>query len=224
MKFAYPDISGVFQWNQPLLPTLAIENQPLFRKLIRDIALSIEGVSTPAVLSKENKSIEFSKYAELLTDFVQFNINQKSLLNKVCAALEKVAVSAEKYQETSLLLAGIEKAVNDWAFEFPCDIVPAKVAVPNLLKAIGIEINDDYHGEKGEVERIVDYMELVREFDRDKMFVTVNMRSYFSDDAMERFMKTAVSHEYKVLMLESKAHPQLKWENRLTIDADLCEF
>lgn len=224
MKFAYPEIGGVFQWNQPQIPTLTIENQRLFRRLLRDISLAIEGMETPAVLSKDNKLIEFSKYAELITDFIRFDINKKTLLNKVCAALERAAVSAENYLQTQKLLAEIENSIGGWAFEFPCDIIAAKLSVQSLLKAVGVEINDDYQGERGDVERIIDYMELVREFDRDKLFITVNLRNYFTDDIVEEFMETALAHEYKVLMIESRAYPLLKTEKRLTIDADLCEF
>ncbi len=224
MKFAYPDISEIIHWSRPLIPTLVIENQSLFRKLLKDMYLSADGTSTPLVLSRDNKPIDFAKYAEILTDFVNFNINQKTLLTKVCAALERNAVSAEHYLGTQELLCAIENSVSTWAFDFPCDIVASKISVSNLLKAIGVEVHDAYHGEHGDAERIIDYMELVREFDRDKMFVTVNMRSYFSDAVIESFMHTAILHEYKVLMIDSKSHPLLKTESRWTVDADLCEF
>lgn len=72
--------------------------------------------------------------------------------------------------------------------------------------------------------KILDYMELVREFDRDKLFITVNMRAYFDDVLIEQFMKTAISHEFRILMLESNAYRALPYEKRTTIDADLCEF
>lgn len=224
MKFAYSDISGVFCWDQAMIPTLVIENQSFFRKLLADIYQSLDGILTSATLSENYQPLEFSKYAELITDFINFNINRKSLLNKVCVALERNSVSAENYLETQILLSDIEKKVGEWAFEFPCDIVASKISVSNLIRAIGIEINNDYEGESGDAERIIDYMELVREFDRDKMFITVNMRSYFSDGVIENFMKTAASHGYKVLMIESKSYPLLAYEKRLTIDEDLCEF
>lgn len=224
MKFAYPDISCVFDFDTPYVQTLVIENQSFFHQFLKDIYLSIEGLSTPAILSKDNKPIEFSKYAEVITDFINFDINQKPLLNKLYAALEQNAVSSENYLRTQTLLSDIENTVSEWAFDFPCDIVASKISALNLLKAIGVEINDCYQGESGDAERIVDYMELVREFDRDKIFFTVNMRSYFSDCVIDNFIKTVSSHEYKVLMLESKSHSLLNLEKRLTIDADLCEF
>ena len=67
-------------------------------------------------------------------------------------------------------------------------------------------------------------MELVREFDGDKLFVTVNMRDWFSDESIQAFMHTVLSHEYKVLMIEACSHSRLCEEQRVTIDMDLCEF
>lgn len=224
MKLAYPDISEVIQWNQPQIPTLVIESQKLFRKFIKDLWLSSENFSTDVVLSKSNVPIEFSKNAELIFDFINFNINQKPLINKICLAMEQKALASESYFETKKLLAEIENYVSEWSFDFPCNVTATKITVPNLLKAVGIELCDDYSGESGDAERIVDYMELVREFDRDKVFITVNMRSWFSDETVENFLSTSLSHEYKVLLIDSKSHPLLKGEKRLTVDADLCEF
>lgn len=224
MKFVHPDVSKVFVLGQELVPTLVIENQRLFSKLLHDIDAALEGRDSCVVLSHQESPILFSKHAEMIVDFLHFTLNQKALLSKVCAALENRAVSPEQYLATQELLADIENRVEEWAFAFPCHITASRISVSSLLKAVGIEIQDDYDGADGEAERIVDYMELVREFDRDKLFVTVNMRSFFADNVVERFMETVVAHEYKVLMIESRALPKLKWEDRVTIDVDLCEF
>ena len=115
----------------------------------------------------------------------------------------------------------IEKFANDLAFSEECDIICTKVTIPNLLRAIGIELRDQYDslGEK-----IVDYMELVRAYDRDKLFVTVNLRSFLSDRDAEELCKTVLSHGFHLLMLESHAYERLSCEARTVIDADLCEF
>lgn len=224
MKFVYGKIDNVFQWKQSQIPSLIVENQNLFRSLLQDIFLSMEGCTTPVVLSLDNRPLNAGKYMEVISDFINFSINQKGLLNKICVALEQVSTDAEHYLATQKLLMDIGTAIEEWGFGFPCNIVANKVSVSNLLKAAGIELQDDYQGEMGEVERIIDYMELVREFERDKIFILVNMRSFYSDEVIEQFLKTAISHEYKVLMLESFSRPILPLEKRWTIDGDLCEF
>lgn len=224
MKFVHPDVGKVFCLGGVTVPTLVVENQNLFSKLLRDVDAAMEGRPSDVVVSVSNTPVSCSKYVEMLLDFLHFQINQRPLLTKVCGALEARAVSPECYLATQELLADIENRVGEWAFDFPCHITASKVAVSSLLKGIGIEIQDDYQGVRGDAERVVDYMELVREFDRDKLFIMVNMRSFFPDDVVEEFMATVVAHEYKVLMIESQSRSLLKWEERETIDVDLCEF
>ena len=67
-------------------------------------------------------------------------------------------------------------------------------------------------------------MELVREFDKDKLFIISHMRQYFEDDVMRLFMQTVLSHGLHVLMLESVAYQKLPEERRLTVDSDFCIF
>lgn len=63
-----------------------------------------------------------------------------------------------------------------------------------------------------------------REFDRDKLFVLQGIRSFFSDDKAEAFLKTVLSQGYQVLLVDCVARKNLPSEKRLTIDNDLCEF
>ena len=96
-----------------------------------------------------------------------------------------------------------------------------KCSVAGLLKGIGISLRDTY---EDPLERLLDFMELVREFERDKLFVIVGLRSFFSDGRVGSFLKTAVNHSYRVLLLDCIARGKLPGERRLTIDIDLCEF
>lgn len=74
------------------------------------------------------------------------------------------------------------------------------------------------------LERLLDYMELVRCYDREKLFIFVNLRSYFPDDSIRRFLQTALDHQYRLLLVDAWEHPKLPEEQRLIIDKDLCEI
>ena len=67
-------------------------------------------------------------------------------------------------------------------------------------------------------------MELVQTFDRDKLFIFVNMRSFVEDSDMQLFMDTVLSHGFHILMLENYAYPVLPRESRWIVDRDLCEI
>jgi len=224
MRLAYPAFSELITFDTDRIPCMVIENRQLFRTFLCDVASAIDGCRTDLVLSDRDKILDNSKYIEVVTDFINFDLNQKSLITKIIGELERTAVSPEHYIKTQELLAEIDQAVGAWTVSFPCDIISSKISVSTLLKAVGIELRDEYDGHLGEVEKVLDYMELVREFDRDKLFITVNMRAYFDDSLIEQFMKTAISHEFRVMMLESNAYNILPNEKRTTIDTDLCEF
>lgn len=224
MKFIYPGINNVFEITNQYVNTIVIENRKLFYNLCSDIYNQTEGLDGKVVLSKKDTPIPIAKNLELINDFIGFNINRKPLINKIIGALENIAIDAEHYLNTNRLLSDIEQSVNEWSFPLSCNIVTSKINVTNVLKAVGIEICDDYVGISGQAEKIIDYMELVREFDKDKLFITVNMRSFFPDSILTDFIKTVLDHDFKLLMIENCSYEKLPRENRRTIDEDYCEF
>jgi len=174
-----------------------------------------------SVLSKDGIILDISKNLEIIFNFLDFDINKKSLISGIVDSLGKKALSAENFLRTQKLLSDMENYISDLAFEYQCDIVAEKINVMSVLKSAGICLRDEY---TDNAEKLLDYMELVREFDKNKLFVTVNMRSFFDDDDSGRFMKKVISHEFYLLMVESKSLPVLKNEKRITVDCDMCEF
>ena len=221
MRFCHPCISGVFDIDGRYINTAVIENRKLLCEIIFDIHKQTEGLKGKAVLSDKDKILDFSKNAELLSSFIPFDMNKKALITKIISAIEKQSVNPEHYSSTMKILADTEKYLDSLASDFDCNILYSKITPSALIKAVGIEIVDDYDNL---AEKVIDYMELVREFDREKLFITVNMRCFIDDNEAEQFMKTALEHEYNVLMIESNDYPRLQYENRITVDEDLCEF
>ena len=52
----------------------------------------------------------------------------------------------------------------------------------------------------------------------------LNLRSFFADDPVERFLETVSVQGYHVLLLDCVDRKKLPLEQRVTIDNDLCEF
>ena len=74
------------------------------------------------------------------------------------------------------------------------------------------------------IEKLIDYMSLVRDLDRDKLFVFVNLRSWFTDNEVSLFVKTVLAHKYRILLIDNCEYPKLENERRIIIDRDLCEI
>lgn len=221
MILCHPQMETVIDFAGREVPSMVIENPMFFRMLMMDLYAQKNGEEGQFILSENGKTLSISSMVELLDNCLQFNLNTKPLLNKIAAAMEQTAVSEDFFLKTADILQRLEQYMNELAFAFDCDIVCERCTTAGVIKAMGIALRDEY---EDPLERLVDYMELIREFERDKLFVLVNLRSFFDDPDVERFLKTAVDHGYHVLLLDSVERKKLPMERRLTIDIDLCEF
>ena len=158
---------------------------------------------------------------KITVQFAPFELNRKSLLTKLYSALEHKALLAENYTQTGNLLVEIERFMLYLSEELPFDVNCQRLTVGSIIKAVSPEIDDT---DKSALEKIFSYMEFVRELDRDRLFIMVNMRSYFHDSEMEAFTESASLHGFRVLLLESTSQSKLKNTQRYTVDGDLCEF
>lgn len=222
MRLAHPELETVLLLDEEdAFPSLVIENRRFFRELLQDIRGQTEGLDGKAVLSVKDKPVPFSKNAELIDSVIGFSVNQKGLISKILAALEKDAVCGERYAETCELLQAVESYVFRLTQDFTADLNCGKLSITAVLKSIGLTVNEEA---SGPLERFLDYMELVREFDREKLFIFAGLRAYFADEELIPFLETARAHGYRLLLIDSTAHERLPGEKRLTVDADLCEF
>lgn len=221
MILCHPQMETIIDFAGREVPALVIENPAFFRTLMMDLYAQKNGEEGQFVLSENGKTLSISSMVELLDNCLQFNLNTKPLLNKIAAAMEQTAVGEDFFLKTADILQRLEQYMNELAFAFDCDIVCERCTTAGVIKAMGIALRDEY---EDPLERLVDYMELIREFDRDKLFVLVNLRCFFDDSAVERFLQTTSEHGYRVLLLDSVDRKKLSIERRLTIDIDLCEF
>lgn len=221
MKLVYSNMGHILRFGEGYVNELIIENKKLFFAIIESMNRQAEGLHGDCVLSVSDRPVEFSKYADLTVQFAPFQVNRKSLLTKLYAVLEKSAQSSESHSKTRSLLGELERYITGLADELPFEINCQKLAIGPLIRALAPEVEEN---DKSPIEKVFAYIELIRELDRDKLFIMVNMRSYFSDEEMENFTECVCLHDFKILLLESYEAPKLRHTKRFVIDADLCEF
>lgn len=221
MKLVYEGVDKVFEFGLGYVNELVVENKKLFFEIVNNMALQSEGLTGNCVLSIKDKPVEFSRYADLSVQFAPFQVNRKNLLTKLYSVIEQNALAGENYLKTGELLSELEKYIFRLSEDFPFEIECQKVAIGPIIRALSPQIEEN---EKRNIEKIFEYMEFVREIDKDRLFVMVNMRTYFDDDEMQKFIESVCLHDFKVLLLESNAFVKLTHTQRYTIDEDLCEF
>ena len=200
---------------------MVIENRCFMRKILCDIAEQLDGNQGFTVVSDRDEPLEISRYVELLQNFAPFSMNQKPLITKILSLIEKKAQEPEHFMRAQAVVQRVEAWILDMGQDLPCEIECTKLGVGSILKAAGIEIVSD---QQYPLEQLVEYMELVRDLEWEKLFVLVNIRSYYDDQEMTVLLRTLLDHDLQVLLLDSYAGTVLVGEKRWTIDEDLCEF
>lgn len=221
MKLVYPDLQNIIPLSPERVSSLVIEEPGFFYEVVRDLKMQHEGMEGKAVLSQNDEPVAISKNLELVIDCIDFDVNRKTLLSKVVAAFEKRGQSEEHVEKSQWLLAEMERYVLELSFDFDIDVQCDKISIAQILKAVGLHIEVDA---EELTERLYSYMQLVREFDKDKVFVFVNLRAFVKQGKLQDFADTAVAHGYRVLLLDNFAYPLLHREYRLVVDGDLCEI
>ena len=219
MKIITNLFSGEIVIENEVVSSLIIEKPDVMYKLIDQLYKSINGEENDIVLSDENTILKISKNVELVTTFIPFNINEKRLITKINSLLEQEAVNEIHYYETMNLLTSIEKYVNIIADVLPCNIDYSNINISSLIKMCGISIVDDG---VSVIERVFNYMTLVRELLGEKVFVFVNMHSFFDINEMKMFVDTLIAHKFYVLLIDSNEYGKINKVRRVIVDKDLC--
>lgn len=221
MKFVFPEISSVFDTQNNYVNTIIIENPLFLFRVISEINSQINGNDGVCVISNNNKELPFDKNVELLTQFIPFELNKKPLQSKLNSSLEKLSVQDDYYINTMELISKLENWLYQISQNLNCDLSFDRASVSSIIKAMSPSFKEDYDSL---AEKIIDYFELIHEFDREKLFITLNLRDFIDDNDCRYFLDTIIKHQYNLIMIESHEHTHLDNEKRLIIDKDLCEI
>lgn len=221
MKLVYPEIDHVFDTRCGKVPSLVIENQALMYRLLCDLRAQLLGKEGKCVVSLGGRVLPTEKSVELLSEFVPFTLNKKALVNRASVILERSVMEGEFYGEAVELAGLVESFLLKASAGLTGDVFFSRVGFSDLLKASGLEFREDYAslGEK-----LLDYMELVSEYEGEKLFVLYNLRCLISDREAELFLDSVLRHGYNALILDGCEHARLSGEQRYLVDEDLCEI
>ena len=219
MKIVTDLFSSEIVIDTDIVSSVIIENPHVFMQLLTKIYNSVNGEEDGIILSDNNSIIKSSKYIELISSYVPFDINEKRLLNKINSLLEKEAINEVNYNDTMSILASIERFISKLSDLLPYIIDCSNINISSLIKMCGIAIYDDANSD---IERIFNYMTLVRDLLGEKLFIFVNMHSFFMFSDIQLFIDTVIDHKFYVLLLDGNEYDKLENTRRFIIDKDLC--
>lgn len=202
--------------------TLVIEDTRYFSLFLKGLIESTEIESDEFELIEDYKTVDMTKYVEVIFDIFNLEANSANILKKMYAELEEDLNTQEIYTKKEELESIIANITDELIYRSRFSLKAGEINYQNLFKAIEIEF--DY--EKNSVlERLIEYIKVTSELLKTKVYVIVNLDSFLSEEELVELEKFLLYNDIKVLALQNTIRREVKpSENLRIVDKDLCEI
>ena len=218
MKIMIPGFNSPMHLKEGVVNSLVIECPNCLLEITTDIYEQINKRKGNIILSENETVLDISKIIELITQFVPFDINRKTLVTKLQKDI--CDKSVQLMQETSHMeLAELMKFLYELLDLQDFDLILDNVDVGMLLKCANVRFSDEC---SSFAEELYQYCKAVAEFESKRLFVFVNLRCYITEKEFELFSKTLIDHGLLALFVDNREYKRVANENRVVMDEDLC--
>ena len=198
---------------------LLIESPVLFQDFIVNLRLQYEGKGEFAIFSEAGKEIDLAKKAEMITDPLQMDINNRKILSKIYQEIVKTQqdTNLEKMMQIqSLLEQFVLEACEESQYALTYH---SNIDFSDILKVFDVHV--DYE-EMDLVSRMIAYIRMMHRVLNISLFVFVNIKAYFSDDILEALYQTLSYENVYILLIERYESTFINKEKRVILDKDAC--
>ena len=212
--------------NDPILlkktiTSITIENMDAFSNLILDLVIQKRGDVGQTIISDNLTSIDIKDDVELFIDYFSEDYYIKSTSTSLYKYLNLLIQSnyADDFNEISqILLSKMEQIIDKTYLDLS---YKDNVEPISLLKLFSVKLNVDVDLPLNNILNFCNFITSISK--QNKLFILVNIDSYFTDSQINSFLSTAYSNEYMILLLGSHTKKYSFSEvNYVIIDKDLC--
>lgn len=218
-----PGFDRELEWNESMHShEIIIENQKYFRDFVKDFYFHDESGSGIS-LTEAGKSLKFKDDVDVIINPLKLDFGNRKAVTNLLKILVEASLSEDYYMSTNKLKTKIVKYLGDVisAEQFGFEVVADDFSLDQIAKAVNFHIVGD---EDDFVELITDYLEMMRELAKTKLFVFIALRSFISDDELSRLHRNISDRQVDVLFIEDQTRDKISGLPRMTIDQDLCDF
>lgn len=217
IRLAFGEYERDFELFDDKVNILAIESKPLFRRVL--LGFYSQTSDELMTFSKNFEPFEFEKVGIFISDPINPNPDFKKLISQINKRAEKLANEQlfellQKAKESLLLLGDGISDLLDYNFSY-CEDITAS----SLVKLLNFKVNT---GELGEAERILKYLELMREYCKTNLFVLFGLARSFNEEELSELLDSVIMKHFCVLIIEPQAVSFGEKTAVHIIDKDLC--
>ena len=221
MKLVHPDFLFQIKFEENKVTNIIIESPTIFEKIIGDLYSLVLGKEGMWVLSEDSVPMEMKKHSEIILNPFNLDINNKRILGKLYENIKNNAIRSELYIKWKQMYPHIMEVVEAFIEEFDYSLeYDDEIEIKDLLKLLNLRFIVD---STDTLEKMIDYMNLHSSMLGTKLFVLVNIKSFYGEEKLKFLYEQAFYKKYNLLLIENKEYGKRNNnEIRYIIDKDGC--
>lgn len=221
MKISHLDWTNVLEISENEIPIIIKENKEDYRIFLQSIYRQMYGEEGLLVVSTNKEEIKFSKEVDIISDYINIDINNKKNLNKLYLILKSKSIEEiDDYAHVSKQISEyIEKLIYDEDFNL---VQNRNIEIEDILK--GVNLSFDYDSENL-LDMLIEYIIISERILGIKVFFLVNLKIFFTKEEIINIYNQLLLSKIKFIVLESTYSEKIDIREKIFIfDEDLCEI
>ena len=222
MKLAHYLLNNPVEWKDHYINTFVIENSKLYREFLEEIYKQANGENGAFMLSEGLESLNFQKSVEVIGNLIEINgEGNKKISSAIIKELTDIAINDQNDKVLDLYM-NINNTISSLIYESSQDLIFDEINdISQILKLYNLR--PDFE-ELNLAEKTIFYMDLCEKYLKKKLFIFVNLHSFFTSDELDLIFKSIVYKKHNVFIIERYDIKALPQELKRIIDIDLCEI
>ena len=222
MKLSHYLLNNPVEWKEYYINTFVIENSKLYREFLEEIYKQASGENGGFALSEGLEALSFQKSVEVIGNLIEVNgEGNKKISSAIIKDLTDIAVN-EQGDKLMDLYMNINDTISNLVFESGQDLIFDEINdISQILKLYNLR--PDFES-LTLAEKTIFYMELCEKYLKKKLFIFLNIHSFFSKEEIDLIFKSIVYKKYNVFIVERYDTKASSMEQKRIIDIDLCEI
>jgi CRISPR type II-A-associated protein Csn2 len=214
-------------WESPIIfegdsiKAIVVESPDAMAELLSQLNDQVQGNTGPYVWSVHGKPITIRGNVGLVFNPFVVSPNEKQIISKVYSTVVNASLGEDKYALTNDMLSRLESFINSILMDVDVSLHAGAFRIDEIIKAVAPCFDEDY---SSLLERVCDYLDAATKYARIVLFAFVHLRSYFSEEDYNLFLRHVSYQKYNVILFETDVNCLSGKEELVIIDHDLCEI
>ena len=220
MKLVHPEYTFQIRFQEGTVQKLVVESPAVLSEFVVDFKLQLAGKEGKWVLSHDGEVLKIRDHCELIISIFDVDVNQRKMLNVLYEDLSEEVLNTELLADWQNINGTLESILNQASGNLGYDVRYGELELKSLFKAIELKFRER---EDGYAEDLLEYLQLVSDVRKIKIFVLVNLSSFLTTEEMAYLYEQAFYKKYYLLLLDAQnGCVDQEVEKTIIIDKDYC--